>query len=143
MRIAKLLTLVVCAAVCVIPAVSTAQEPTRDDSASQAQRGRVAGAAAVPAIGGEQWFRGGLISTLLMGWLGTGITYMAAANSSATLSTHHRLLIAHEAAAYREAYAAGYREAMTSKRRRTALRGAVWATGIVMFVVLAAGAPVF
>lgn len=141
MKIAKLLTVGVCAAMCVIPAVSMTQEPSSDDSVSQARRGILAGAAAVPETGAAPWFRGGLISTLLMGWLGTGITYMAAANSSATLPTHHRLLIAHEAAAYREAYAAGYRKAMTSKRRSTTLRGGAWATGILMFVMLATGGP--
>ena len=90
-------------------------------------------------VGG--WFRGGLVSGMLLTFVGTGAAFVAATSSSVNLSTPQQLMIAHEARRYQQGYEAGYKREIRSRRMSSAVRGGLMGTGIALtfFVLMTSG----
>ena len=130
------------AAMCLVGAADALQgQDTRTTGRAEYASGHYAGQLAGRELKVGGWFRGGLVSGMLLTFAGTGAAYVAATSSSVNLSTPQQVMIAHEARRYQRGYEAGYKRAIRSRRMSSALRGGLMGTGIALafFVLMTTG----
>jgi hypothetical protein len=96
------------------------------------------GQLAATSVGTGAWFGGGFASGLLLGLIGTGVTYAIAANSNAELPPDRRLLVMNQPLAYQQAYEKGFADKVRSKRRTSALTGGLLGTATILVIYLSA-----
>ena len=124
-----------------------AQQPTQ-----QAKPDSVAVALATPAlivqaqadgtksgriIGTGGWFAGGFVSGLLLGVIGTGITWALASSSDVQVPPDSRLLIINQPITYQQVYEKSFADKVKMKRKSSALRGGLVGTGIGLVLFIA------
>lgn len=101
-------------------------------------KARLDGEMAAMNVGTGGWFGGGLASGVLLGLIGTGVTWAAAGSSNAALPADRQLLLASQPVEYRQLYEKAYADKVKSKRKSSALKGGL--VGTAAFVLLVASA---
>ncbi len=96
------------------------------------------GQAAAANIGSSGWFAGGFASGVVLGLIGTGITWALAANSQVEVAPDKRLLISSRSATYQQLYEKAYGDKVKSKRKVSALTGGLLGTATILVVYLSA-----
>jgi hypothetical protein len=134
----------VLAATLLLAPLAAAQEPAQQgklDSASAAAaaaaalaQGKADGQAAAATVGTESWYFGGFLSGLLVGLIGTGVSYALAASSGVELPPERRLLVSSQAAPYQQAYEKAYVGKVKSKRKSNALTGGLLGTATFLTI---------
>jgi heme/copper-type cytochrome/quinol oxidase subunit 3 len=118
-----------------IPPAAATVTPTDSSPAAALLHGR---AAAERRSTGRR-FTGGFVSGLLLGFLGTGITYIKAGNDDAPLPAMETARLASASPTYSLAYQLGYADRLKAKRKSSALKGGLLGTLILGVAFAAAG----
>jgi len=128
----------------VAAAQQTAQQGQADSVAAAAAaliaQAQTEGALAATNVGTGGWFAGGFASGVVLGLIGTGVTWAIAGSSDATLPADRRLLIANRPTAYQQFYEKSYGDKVKSKRKTSALVGGLVGTATFLVIYLSASA---
>jgi hypothetical protein len=89
-------------------------------------------------VGTGGWFAGGLVSGVLLGLIGTGVSWAVAANSNVDLPPDKRLLITSQPITYQQVYEKSFGDKVKSKRRSSALTGGLLGTATFVLIYLSA-----
>jgi hypothetical protein len=89
-------------------------------------------------VGTGGWFAGGFASGVILGIIGTGLTWALAANSHVELAPDKRLLISNQPVPYQQAYEMAYGDRVKSKRKTSALTGGLLGTATFLVIYLSA-----
>ena len=134
---------VLCSLVALVPEALPAQHAsaggttgTAADSTASAAVLHGRAAADRRSLGGR--FAGGLASGLLLGLIGTGITYAIAGSDDASLSAAEAAQLASANPVYSLAFQQGYTERLKARRKSSALTGGLLGTAAIVTIVLVA-----
>jgi hypothetical protein len=139
-------------ALVLLTAPAAAQQPTQqpsqqgalDSAAVAAQAAALVaqahgeGQMAAANVGTGGWFAGGFASGVVLGLIGTGITWAIAANSGVELAPDKRLLISSRSATYQQLYEKAYGDKVKAKRKVSALTGGLLGTATFVVIYLSA-----
>lgn len=107
------------------------------DAVSRAQ---VEGQTAAMNVGTGGWFGGSMVSGVLLGLIGTGISYGLAASSNVEMPPEKKLTITSPDAAYHAYAEKAYADKVHAKRKSSALKGGLLGTAaFVLLYVSASG----
>jgi hypothetical protein len=101
-------------------------------------KGTLDGASAGKTVGTGGWLAGGLVSGVLLGLTGTGISYAIAASCDVTLPATTRAMLPEKDPSYTQAYEASYGEKVKSKPKSSALVGGLIGTATLVVLVASA-----
>jgi len=96
------------------------------------------GEMAAANVGSSGWFAGGVASGVLLGLIGTGVTWALAANSRVEVAPDKRLLISSRSVTYQQLYEKAYGDKVKSKRKTSALTGGLLGTATFLVIYLSA-----
>jgi hypothetical protein len=96
------------------------------------------GQTAAANVGSSGWFVGGFASGIVLGLVGTAITWALAANSEVEVAPDKRLLISSRSATYQQLYQKAYGDKVKSKRKVSALTGGLLGTATILTIYLSA-----
>jgi hypothetical protein len=133
-------------ALALIPATTAAQAPTQQamsDSATAAAlailtQAQAEGQAAAMNVGTGGWFGGGFVGGVLLGLIGTGVTYAFASSSNVEVPPDRRLLVVSRPVAYQQAYEKAFGDKVRSKRKVSALTGGLLGTATLLVIYISA-----
>jgi hypothetical protein len=121
-----------------------AQQGTLDSAAVAAQAAALVaqahgdGQMAAANVGTGGWFAGGFASGVVLGLIGTGITWAIAANSAVEVPPDKRLLLANKPVAYQQLYEKAYGDKVKSKRKISGITGGLLGTATFLVIYLSA-----
>jgi hypothetical protein len=123
------------------PAVAQQQAPgtTQPTTADVVAQGTMDGRSAAEAKGTGSYFAGGIVGGLTLGLIGTGITYVVAANSTAEVPSTDLIVARERGAAYTEAYQSAFRDRVKGRRKSSALTGGLLGTAVLVAIAVSAG----
>jgi hypothetical protein len=113
----------------------TTPTPLAPDALSRAQ---LEGQTAAMNVGTGGWFGGSLASGVLLGLIGTGVSYALAASSNADMPPEKKVSITNPDVTYHAFAEKAYADKVRSKRKSAALKGGL--LGTAAFVLLYATA---
>jgi hypothetical protein len=99
---------------------------------------QVDGQAAATNVGTGGWLAGGYVSGVVLGLIGTAVTWAVAGNTNVELVPDKRLLIANQPLAYQQVYEKAYGDKVRSKRKSSALTGGLLGTATFLVIYLSA-----
>jgi hypothetical protein len=112
-------------------AAAAQQEPGSAELVAKAQ---LEGQAAAKSVGTAGWFGSGVASGVLLGLIGTGVTWAIAGSSDVNLPPEQKLLVANQPVAFQLFYEKEYAAKVKSRRKSSALKGGL--IGTAAFVLL-------
>ena len=118
----------------VMAATSVAAAPS--DAASTVAAGQADGETAARSHGTGGYFVGGLASGVLLGLIGTGITYAVAASSATELTASELTATTAKGPVYQQGYKDGYAKQLKSSRKSSALAGGLLGTAAFVAIYL-------
>lgn len=104
------------------------------DAANEAAQAHIDGRIAADTVGG--WFGRSVVIGVLTGLVGTGVTWAVAATSTPKIPTERKLVLASKSPVYREEFEDSFRDAVKSKRSRTAIFGGVTGTAALVLAIV-------
>ena len=124
------------------PAASTTASPVAAAPAFSTEmiaRAQNDGQLAALNVGTGGWAGGGFASGLLLGFIGTGVSWAAAGASGVESPPDARLRIANQPAEYQQLYTKSYSDKVKAKRKSSALKGGLVGTAAFVLLVVSAG----
>jgi hypothetical protein len=133
----------VAAALAVIFVLATAplvaqEAPAPDRPAATMAAGLNAGTQRAETVGSGGYLAGGFASGLLLGLIGTGITYAVAASSDVSLPPLEMTSIADRSPEYIQGFRTGFGDRVKAKRKQSALTGGLLGTAVLVVLVVSA-----
>jgi hypothetical protein len=98
-----------------------------------------AGTQRAETVGTGGYLAGGVASGVLLGLIGTGITYAVAASSDVSLPPFEMASIADHSPEYIQGFRSGYGDRVKAKRKQSALTGGLLGTALFVVIVVSAG----
>lgn len=120
---------------------ATAQQMQGEPAAATsdaAARAQLAGEQQANTVGTGGYFGGGYVAGLLLGLIGTGVSYAVAANSTTDVPPQVRVALAAESPTYQQAYQQAYTTRVRSRRKASALGGGLLGTATFLVLYLSA-----